>query len=185
MTSILKVSEIQDPTNSNTAISIDAAGKVTAGNLTSPGHVVQVVEAVQPSQVVISSTYPTFTTIITGSITPKFSGSKFIISAVLPNYSNNPNGGAWTNSIYIRLYEQEGGGSDSAIAGYEHPGPITSMEFSQVIPVLYATGTKSTIQSYTYSIKGTPTVSGDTHYFGRNTGALNAFSRIVIMEIAQ
>ena len=42
MTSILKVSTIQDPTNSNTAISIDSAGKVTAGNLTSPGHVIQV-----------------------------------------------------------------------------------------------------------------------------------------------
>ena len=42
MTSILKVSEIQDPTNSNTAISIDATGKVTAPNLTSPGHVIQV-----------------------------------------------------------------------------------------------------------------------------------------------
>lgn len=165
---------------------VDTITEKTAGNgVQIPGHVVQVVEAVQPSQVVISSTYPTFTTIITGSITPKFSGSKFIINAALPNYSNNPNGNTWTNSIFIRLYEQEGGGSDSAIAGYEHPGPQTSMEFSQVIPVLYATGTKSTIQSYTYSIKGTPTVSGDTHYFGRNSGALDAFSRMVIMEIAQ
>ena len=36
MTSILKVSTIQDPTNSNTAISIDAAGKVTAPNLVMP-----------------------------------------------------------------------------------------------------------------------------------------------------
>ena len=42
MTSILKVSEIQDPTNSNTAISIDAAGKVTAPNLVMPsGSVVR------------------------------------------------------------------------------------------------------------------------------------------------
>jgi hypothetical protein len=32
MTSILKVSEIQDPTNSNTAISIDAAGNTTFPN---------------------------------------------------------------------------------------------------------------------------------------------------------
>jgi hypothetical protein len=32
MTSILKVSEIQDPTNSNTAISIDSAGLVTLPN---------------------------------------------------------------------------------------------------------------------------------------------------------
>ena len=165
---------------------VDTINEKTVGNgVQIPGHVVQVVEAVQSSQVAITSSFATFTTIITGSITPKFSGSKFIISAALPNYSNNPNGNAWTNSIYIRLYEQEGGGSDSAIAGYEHPGPQTSMEFSQVIPVLYATGTKSTIQSYTYSIKGVPTVSGDTHYFGRNSGALDAFSRMVIMEIAQ
>jgi len=158
----------------------------TSGNgVQIPGHVVQVVSVDMTSQVAISAGYGTFTTIITGSITPKFSGSKFIINAVLPNYSNNPNTNLWTNSIYIRLYEQEGGGSDSAIAAYEHPGPQTSMEFSQVIPVLFTTGAKSTIQSYTYTIKGAPTVGGDTHYFGRSTGGLGAFSRMVIMEIAQ
>ena len=32
MTSILKVSEIQDPTNSNTALTIDTSGNVTASN---------------------------------------------------------------------------------------------------------------------------------------------------------
>ncbi len=36
MTSILKVSEIQDPTNSNTALTIDASGKVTIGAISTP-----------------------------------------------------------------------------------------------------------------------------------------------------
>jgi len=39
MTSILKVSEIQDPTNSNTALSIDSSGNVTAGgNIITPAR---------------------------------------------------------------------------------------------------------------------------------------------------
>lgn len=36
MTSILKVSEIQDPTNSNTALTIDASGKVTIDAVSTP-----------------------------------------------------------------------------------------------------------------------------------------------------
>ena len=179
MASILNVDTINNAAGTS-AISIDSSGNVAI-----PGNVVQVVSIDMTSQVAITTAYSTFTTIITGSITPKFSGSKFIINAVLPNYSNNPNTNLWTNSIYIRLYEQEGSGSDSAIAGYEHPGPQTTMEFSQAIPVLYTTDTKSTIQSYTYSIKGAPTIGGDTHYFGRSAGGFNAFSRMVIMEIAQ
>jgi hypothetical protein len=179
MASILNVDQINNAAGTS-AVTIDSSGNVNI-----PGSAVQVVSVDMTSQVAISSSYATFTTIITGSITPKFSGSKFIISAVLPNYSNNPNGNLWTNSIYIRLYEQEGGGSDLSVAAYEHPGPQTSMEFSQVIPVLYTTGTKSTIQSYTYRIKGAATIGGDTHYFGRSTGGMDAFSRMVIMEIAQ
>ena len=179
MASILNVDQINNAAGTS-ALTIDSSGNVAI-----PGHVVQVVSADMTSQVAITSAYPTFTTIITGSITPKFSGSKFIINAVLPSYSNNPNANNWTNSIYIRLYEQEGGGSDLSIAGYEHPGPEIQTQFSQVTPVLFTTGAKSTIQSYTYRIKGAPTVGGDTHYFGRSTGGMDAFSRMVIMEIAQ
>ena len=47
MSSILKVSEIQDPTNGNAALSIDSSGNVTASQkLISTGHVLQVVQAI-------------------------------------------------------------------------------------------------------------------------------------------
>jgi hypothetical protein len=78
MTSILKVSEIQDPTNSNTAISIDAAGNVTAPNLVMPaGSVVQVVNSFLNSQVVVG-TNTTFT-IATINFTPKSATSKILL----------------------------------------------------------------------------------------------------------
>jgi hypothetical protein len=160
-------------------------GATTAANVKLPaGHIVQVVSVDMSSQVAVSAT-PAYTNILSGSITPKFAGSKILVQAVLPNYSNNTSTNAWSNSIYIRLYEQEGSGSDTAVAGYDHPGPQTSMEFAQTIPVLFTSGVKSTIQQYTYSIKGRPTVSGDTHYFGRSADAIEGYSRMVMMEIAQ
>ena len=74
MTSILKVSEIQDPTNSNTALTIDASG-----NAKIPGSAVQVVEgtAYTSEQTVSASSYTAFP--VTASITPKFSNSKIYI----------------------------------------------------------------------------------------------------------
>ena len=81
MTSILKVSEIQDPTNSNTAMTIDASGKVTAPNLVMPaGSVVQVVQEyitdVHSYNAVITSPVATA---LTASITPKSASSKILV----------------------------------------------------------------------------------------------------------
>jgi len=82
MTSILKVSEIQDPTNSNTAMTIDSAGKVTAGNLTSPGHVVQVVSQTGSFSGAISS-LDTYVDLTNGTltITPTSATSKILVIA--------------------------------------------------------------------------------------------------------
>lgn len=77
MTSILKVSEIQDPTNSNTALTFDSTGKVTAGNLTSPGHVVQVTPIIYSNtQYSSSSTSWVALAAPTVTMTPKYSTSK-------------------------------------------------------------------------------------------------------------
>ena len=73
MTSILKVSEIQDPTNSNTALTIDASG-----NAKIPGGVVQVVQGTTATAVSISTGTYTFTG-LTATITPKFATSKILV----------------------------------------------------------------------------------------------------------
>jgi len=104
-----------------------------------------------------------------------------MVQGCVPNYSNNVNGSSWTNSHYIRLNES---GGDGIVAGYEHPGPHTSMEFSQVSPVLYVSGAKS-VGAYDYVIQVKPTVGGDTHYFGRTTDGSLSYTRMVVMEIAQ
>ena len=150
------------------------------------GNILQVVSVDMTSSIAftVAGDSATFVTILSGSITPKFSGSKFIINAVLPNYSNHTGGNAWSNSVYIRLYEQEGSSTATVVAGYEHQGTSTNEGRSQVAPVLYSSGSKSTIQSYTYSIRSAATTSGDTHTFGRTAGGYAAFSRMTITEVA-
>ena len=96
MTSILKVSEIQDPTNSNTALTIDSAGNVTAGNLASPGHVIQVVNATSTTGVEVSGS--TLYTAVNPSvtITPSSSSSKILIM-------HNAGGMVYSNTLDIRF----------------------------------------------------------------------------------
>ena len=75
MTSILKVSEIQDPTNSNTALTIDASG-----NAKIPGSVVQVLRSkgTNSRYTVSSSSWIEPDTNMYVNITPKFSSSILI-----------------------------------------------------------------------------------------------------------
>ena len=84
MTSILKVSEIQDPTNSNTAISIDAAGRVTANNIDLPSGTVVTAAANYSSTVAVNST-TTYVDVVSVTCTAKYSSadSDFFINASL------------------------------------------------------------------------------------------------------
>ena len=82
MTSILKVSEIQDPTNSNTAISIDAAGKVTAPNLVMPAGSVEQVKSVTKTDT-FSTSSDSFVDVtgLSVNITPSSATSKIVVTA--------------------------------------------------------------------------------------------------------
>ena len=73
MTSILKVSEIQDPTNSNTALTIDANGNVNI-----PGHVLQVKHTRYASEFVYSSG-TSWVTFFTATFTPKVANSHIYV----------------------------------------------------------------------------------------------------------
>jgi len=160
---------------------VDTINEKTSGNgIQIPGHIVQVVNATNSSQVAVSST-SAYTDLLSCAITTKYANSIIMVQGCVPNYSNNGNANSWTNSHYIRLNES---GGDGIVAGYEHPGPHTSMEFSQVSPVLYISGAKS-VGTYTYVIQVVATVGGDTHYFGRTTGSAPSYTRMVVMEIAQ
>jgi len=75
MTSILKVSEIQDPTNSNTALTIDANGNVNI-----PGHVVQVVSATKTDTLSTSSDSFVDVTGLSVNITPSSATSKIFVT---------------------------------------------------------------------------------------------------------
>jgi len=84
MTSILKVSTIQDPTNSNTALTIDGAGRVTATNIDLPsGTVVTAVSNYSTTTAVHSST--SYLDVVSVTCTAKYSSadSDMLINASL------------------------------------------------------------------------------------------------------
>ena len=97
MSSILKVSEIQDPTNGNTALAIDSTGDITT--LKAPGSVIQVQKVGHSThQNNTSSSYAD--TGLQGSITPKFSNSLILIIVS----ANGSTAGANSSENAVRLY---------------------------------------------------------------------------------
>ena len=168
--------------NNASQITLPTGQKIVAadmGSIVAPGHVLQVQHATMSSQITVSST-AAYTDILSCSITTKFANSKILIQAAVPNYSNNPSTGVWTNSHYMKLHESGTG----VIAAYEHPGPQTTMEFSQSSAVLHMTGAKS-VGTYTYTIQVRPTTAGDTHFYGRVTDGHSSYTQMIVTEIAQ
>ena len=168
--------------NNASQITLPTGQKIVAadmGSIVAPDLSVQTQHATMSSQIIVSST-AAYTDILSCSITTKFANSKILIQAAVPNYSNNPNASSWTNSHYIKLHESGTG----IIAAYEHPGPLTSMEFSQSNAVLHMTGAKA-VGTYTYTIRVRPTVSGDSHYYGRVTDGDSSYTQMIVQEIAQ
>ena len=185
MASILNVDQINNAAGTS-AVTIDpSTGKASFPNGANlpAGSVVQVKTFATTAQTTVSSV-AAYTTILTGSITTQYANSIIVVQGVVPFYSNNPNANGWTNAAYIQLQE-----NSTIVAGYEHPGPLSSMEFSQCVPVLFNSGQKS-VGTYTYDISTRPVVGGDPHYFGRNTtgsagSAAASYTRMTLMEIAQ
>jgi len=176
MASIVSVEQLKGLASGSTPNTISIPAGQT---LHAPGHVIQTQHATMSSQIIVTTT-AAYTDILSCSITTLHANSKILIQAVVPNYSNNPNGSIWTNSHYVKLHESGTG----IVAAFEHPGPQTSMEFSQVSPILHMTGAKS-VGAYTYTVTVKPTTSGDSHYFGRSTDGHNSYTQMIVMEIAQ
>ena len=112
MSSILKVSEIQDPTNGNTALTINSSGK-----LLSAGHVVQVVTgSVFDGNFSTTSSSWTATTLEV-SLTPSATTSKIMVQFVgvirVYNTSGNDARGAW------RIYRKIGSGSYAQLDNHQ------------------------------------------------------------------
>jgi hypothetical protein len=153
---------------------VDAIEPNLSSGVHIPGHVVQHINVNMISAVAITSA-SNFVEILAGTITTKFANSLILVQAVLPSWSSNPNANVWTNSAYVILNE-----NSSLVAAYEHPGPQNSMEFSQVVPILYSSPAKA-VGTYTYSIQCKNTTAGDTITYGRSS----YWTRLIIQEIAQ
>ena len=118
-------------------------------------------------------------------ITPLIVGSTLEVSACIPNYSNNPYAGDWSNSLYIALYHTSPDNqTERRIAAFEHPGPKTSMEFSQILnPVFYMTAHHPGEYLFNWRVK--LTTSSDTHYFSRTVDGMATTMNTVVREIKQ
>jgi len=119
------------------------------------------------------------------NITPLIVGSTLEVSACIPNYSNDPGSGTWSNSLYIALYHTSPDNqTERRIAVFEHPGPKTSMEFSQILnPVYYMTANYAGEYLFNWRVKLTTT--GDTHYFSRSVDSMATTMNTVVREIIQ
>ena len=127
-------------------------------------------------------------------IIPHLEGSLLEVSACIPNYSNNSNTNSWTNSSYLALYAElpyhtissssTPHPDEERIAMFEHPGPRASDEFSQLLtPIFYQQ--VYTPGRYMFNWRVKMTISGDTHYFGRDVDGGTTFMTTTVREIKQ
>lgn len=183
MASEIIVNTIKAPTTGANANKVIIPSGVTldasAGTLRpSAGAVVQV-QSFNTTTPTTFSSVAAYTNALSGSITTQYANSIIVVQGVVPWYSNNPNGGIWTNSAYVQL--QEG---STTVTGFEHPGPQTSMEFAMCVPFQY-TSTQKSVGTYTYTVQIRPTTAGDTFYLHRQTNGPHSATRMTLMEIAQ
>ena len=172
MTSILKVSEIQDPTNSNTALTIDTAGKVTAGDLTSPGHVLQVINTSENVNfTTTSSTYSD--TGLSLSITPSSSSNKILIFV---NHHITYDSSQGTAAAFQMLRDSTGIGVYTTALGYSSFATM----YGIYAPWTYL-DSPATTSAVTYKTQCRRTNGSGTVYVGIN-GVPTSFT---LMEIAQ
>ena len=182
MSSILKVSEIQDPTNGNTALAIDSTGDITT--LKAPGSVIQVHTVGHGTyQENNSSSYSD--TGLTGSITPKFSNSLILI-VVSANVSTS---GSNSSENGVRLYRSA-------------PTTATVQEIQRILLLYGASGgdhqgtyhagvtmfdTPGTTSTCTYKWQNKVLSGGGDirHNDYAVTGVPTNQARMILMEIAQ
>ena len=182
MSSILKVSEIQDPTNGNTALAIDSTGDITT--LKAPGSVIQAHTLGHGSNVTTTgSSY--VDTGLTGSITPKFNNSLILIIVSANVSTSGSNGNEVANRLYrsapttatvqeiqrmLLLYETSGGNHQgtyhAGVTMFDTPATTSTCTYKWQHKVISGGGET---RHNDHSVSGVPTNQ----------------SRMILMEIAQ
>ena len=180
MSSILKVSEIQDPTNGNSALTINSSGHVHI-----PGSVVQLAESSWTSAFSTSSTTDVavttqLATSPLNSMTARFNHAVYSVGNgnLDPVYSLCLEvleiGAAGTRGAIRTLQNQVEGGSSSNSGGFGIPLNINYVD------------SPATTSQITYSLKVRADSGGPVHVGNRPqaTGE-TVHSSLILMEIAQ
>lgn len=184
MSSILKVGEIQDPTNGNTALTIDSAG-----NIKNSGAVVQVQQTTTTTLSAVSAA--SFASVgLDVNITPKFADSKILITVCgCFGHSQDTYGGA-------RLFRDStaiGGGSDAGSRpGYSFAINERSADapFEAYMASYTFLDSPATTSQITYSLKlikfyGTAITCNKSYNDNDASYGWRTMSTITVQEIAQ
>jgi len=201
MTSILKVSTIQDPTNSNNALTIDSAGNMALGaNLsgTSQGSIVAPHLPIQIKYIRSNSetqfnggTTPVAVDSSYVSITALRSNSDFIYACAVPAEHDN----VVAQNVFVQLYRRQNGGSwgyvDNCTSNLQSPAQ-NGTTLNTSIFMDYNWGTITAGDVLEYKIYVSCNVTGTTLFHfnqpglsGQPSNESTNFSHGYVMEIAQ
>ena len=141
------------------------------------GGIIQMVEATRTSPLSFTTTYSTYTSFISGSITTTVANSKVLVMCNVPVYVSG-NSSTWSIAQYYQMLQ---GG---VIAQqYEHNGPNSGTEQSSTWEFQYLTGAQS-VGTYTFSMQGSIVGGAATVTIARNVGGNTTKVSLLMMEIA-
>ena len=159
------------------------AGSTITGSQSIPkstlpsGSIIQMVEASRTSVLSFTTTYSTYTSFISGSITTTVPNSKVLVMCNVPVYVSG-NGSAWSIAQYYQLLQ---GGS--LLQQFEHNGPQSGTEQASTWEFQYLTGAQS-VGTYTFSMQGSIVGGSATVYICRTVGGNSTKLSLLMMEIA-
>ena len=135
------------------------------------------VEATRTSALSFTTTYATYTSFISGSITTTVANSKVLVMCNVPVYVSG-NGSAWSISQYFQLLQ-----SGVLAQQYEHAGLQVGSENAAQWEFQYLSGALSA-GTYTWSMQAAITSGAATVTIARNVGGNQTKVSLLMMEIA-
>ncbi len=177
MSSILKVSEIQDPTNGNTALTIDSSG-----NMASAGHVVQVAHHQWSNATTSTSTSLADVTGSSFTFTPKQASSKiWIMADVSITQTRTASNAFGTFEINVDGSVVKGAG-DAYELGATYGGSTSANIYQRAAKTVFIDATNTNAKTIKLQC-----ITDDNSSSGQVRVNANSqfYSNITVMEIAQ
>lgn len=166
---------LTNATGTPSAINLSNATSLAKAAMPS-GGIIQMVEATRTSVLSFTTTYATYTSFISGSITTTVANSKVLVMCNVPVYVSG-NGSTWSIAQYYQMLQ-----NGSAIQQFEHNGPNSGTEQASTWQFQYLSGALS-VGTYTYSMQGAIVGGAATVFIARNAGGQTKVD-LLMLEVA-